>query len=326
MIYPLYEWLAAGFLTAVLMFFWQKYGIHDVPSHRSAHVKAIPTAAGACISITFLCFFVASCVAMVNIQPIPPSFLAGFLMLTVVGFFDDWKELNYKSRLLSHVFSVGVVLAQESLSLPEYAIWFFIGVGLINACNFLDGLNGFLATQWLLTVGFLLCGFAQENSFYSLIWISTLIYLFFNFPKARVFIGDTGSTILGFSYFSLIFSLASAQKGFPCIVIPNDGFIIFSLFPLAFAWGDVAFTIARRFVEKRSIIWSFADYGFHHTAKHLGNHSSVTLLYLAANCMLTAGLIFVFFRHEYIHYLVGFYGILQLAHWIFIFRLKKQIS
>lgn len=210
------------------------------------------------------------------------------------------------------------------MSPVEYFLWFFIGVSLINACNFLDGLNGLLASQWLLTIGFLLGAFAPFNSIFWILWCSILVYLFFNFPKARVFIGDTGSTILGFSYLIIIFSLAPNQHEFPSIILPHDSFLMFSLFPLSVAWCDVAFTIVKRFIDKRSVVASFGDYGFHHKAKFFNSHILVTFVYLGLNCLLTFLATLLFFNHQYISSVCCFYAIIQLLHWGFIYRLSKK--
>ena len=317
-----YAWLIATIATAVLLAFWKKIGIKDIPGNRSVHSATTPTAAGACISFIFLIFSGATWINLIPFELPSLTFIFGLTILAAVGFIDDWKELNYKARLFSHIFAVGLVLTQQPLSSIEYVFWFFIGVGLVNACNFLDGLNGLLASQWLLTVGFLLSAFEPFNSLFWILWISTLVYLFFNFPKARVFIGDTGSTILGFSYFAIIFHLAPNQHEFPTIVIGHDSFVMFALLPLAFAWGDVAFTIARRFIDKRSVTASFGDYGFHHQARFFNNHAFVTLTYLALNCLLTYGAACLFSSHQDIYLICCLYAVAQIIHWGIIYRLS----
>ncbi len=317
-------WLISASLSILLLFIWEKIGVRDIPSYRSSHVTAVPTAAGVCISFVFLSFFISEQIDLIAFERLSYAFIAGFIILTVIGYIDDWKELNYKARLLSHALAVGLVLTQQPLSPVEYILWFFIGVGLVNACNFLDGLNGLLASQWLLTVGFLLSAFAPMNSLFWILWISTLVYLFFNFPKARVFIGDTGSTILGFSYFALIFTLAPSQQDFPSFFVPHDSFIMFALFPLGFAWGDIAFTLVRRFMQKRSVTASFGDYGFHYTAKSFKSHSLVTLLYVVLNCLLTFGAVCLFFNHQHIFLICCLYSVAQIFHWMFIYCLSTK--
>lgn len=317
-------WSAAALLTTILLAFWKKVGIKDIPGQRSVHSATVPTAAGICILCVALFFFCIGHANFIFFDSASFAFILGFTILATIGFIDDWKELNYKTRLFSHILAVGLVLTQQNLNFTEYVIWFFIGVGLVNACNFLDGLNGLLASQWLLTIGFLLSAFAPLNSFFWIIWTSTFIYLFFNFPKARIFMGDTGSTILGFSYFTLIFTLTPNQHGFPSFIVAHDSFIIFALFPLGFAWGDIAFTIIRRVIEKRSITSSFGDYGFHYKAKIFHNHVPVTLIYLALNCILTYGAVLLFLNHHNIYLVCGLYSVAQIAHWKLIYRLSLR--
>ncbi|MBP9829154.1 MAG: hypothetical protein KBD04_03885 [Proteobacteria bacterium] len=324
MITTMYAWLISAMLSVGLLMLWKKIGIRDLPNQRSAHVMVTPTAAGICVSFIFIMFSFFSKIGVVSLDGLPLPSIFGFIILTLVGFMDDWKELNYKARLLSHTLAVGLVLAQQTLSFPEYFLWLLIGVGLINACNFLDGLNGLLASQWLLTMGFLLSAFAPCNSVFWVLWGAILVYLFFNFPKAHIFIGDTGSTILGFAYFFIIFSLAPSQYGFPTIIFPHDTFVAFCLFPLGVAWCDVAFTLVKRFIDKRSIIASFGDYGFHHKAKFFNSHAIVTLTYLSINCLLTLLATLLLFDRGYISFVCCLYAVIQLLHWKIIHWLNKK--
>ena len=314
------HWIIAAIATAILLNLWIKLGIKDIPSHRSSHANAVPTASGVFFSLIFICFYWFDQV----FEPIPVEFVFGLGLLTVIGFIDDWRELSYKTRLVGHALSVGLVLFMSDLSPIEYLVWFFIGVGLINVCNFLDGLNGLLSSQWLITTGFLLASFASYYSVFWILWVVVLIYLFFNFPKAKLFMGDTGSTILGFSYFAIIFYLTPSQNEFPSMLLNKDSFILFALFPLAFAWCDVTFTLVRRFAEKRSIVNSFADYGFHHQSRFFKSHSFVTLAYLGLNCLLILGAQVSFLNHQFIPIIFGFYILLQVFHLFFIYKISKN--
>lgn len=322
----MYTMFSVILLTAGFLHYWRKVGIKDIPSQRSAHNAATPTAGGVCLGCIFLVFSCLANAKIILLETLSFAAIVGFVILLIVGFLDDWKELNYKARLFSHALAVSLVLVQQNLSIAEYGVWFFIGVGLVNACNFLDGLNGLLASQWLLTFGFLLCSFVPFNNIFWVLWISTLVYLFFNFPKARIFIGDTGSTILGFSYFVVIFSLAFSTHGFPSFILPNDSFVVFSLFPLAIAWADVIFTIIKRFIDKRSIVGSFGDYGFHYQSRFFKSHSVVTLIYLGFNAILTFLAAISFLNHHYIYVVFVFYVVLQILHWVFIYRLSQKYT
>ncbi|MCE2716705.1 MAG: hypothetical protein ACK4V2_06475 [Pseudomonadota bacterium] len=319
-----YMWVVAGLMAVIFFLLWKKIGIRDIPGQRSSHVRSTPTAAGVCVGFIFLIFFFLAGNQEIELEVISSSSLAGFVILILVGFIDDWKELNYKIRLLSHMISVGLVLTQHNLNIGDYCVWLFVGVGLINACNFLDGLNGLLASQWLLTVGFLLCSFGSFNSIFWILWVVILVYLFFNFPRARIFIGDTGSTILGFSYFIVIFSLAFRPHGLPSFIIANDSFLIFSLFPLAHVWADIIFTIIKRSIDKRSIVNSFGDYGFHYQAKFFKSHTIVSLIYLGFNLLLTYFSAFLFNNHHYIFAVCFLYIVLQILYWMFVYNLSKK--
>lgn len=314
---------AYALINALLLCLWKKYGIHDVPSHRSHHKNVTPTGAGVCFAAVF-CMNEIFNYFFQELSIDRQLFLCGFVLLAAMGFIDDWREVNYKARLAIHVLAVAILLSGYQLPLLNYLLLAFIGVSLINACNFLDGINGFLASQWLLTTGFLLSGFFPITSSLWILWIGVAVFLLFNFPGAKLFMGDTGSTVLGYAYFYLILQLIAIQSNlFPSVLLDNDVLILFCLFPMAFAWFDLAATLLDRFLSKRSIVWSYKDYGFHRLADFFNSHALTSIIYLSGNLLLTSLAYYVFFDHHKIVSVVLAYFVLQLgASYMIFFKLK----
>lgn len=311
-------------INAIFLYFWKNHGIHDVPSQRSNHAHVTPTAAGICFAVTFCVSEIFNYFSQGFLSIDRQLFLCGFVLLAAMGFIDDWRELNYKARLAIHVLAVAMLLSGYQLPLLNYLLLAFIGVSLINACNFLDGINGFLASQWLLTTGFLLSGFLPITSSLWILWIGVVVFLLFNFPGAKLFMGDTGSTVLGHAYFYLILQLIATQSNlFPSVLVENDVLILFCLFPMAFAWFDIAATLLDRFLSKRSIVWSYKDYGFHRMAGFFKNHELTTIMYLTCNALLAFGAYCAFLNHDKIVAVVLAYFVLQaIAIYGMFFKLK----
>ena len=316
-----------GLVSLVFLYFWQKHGIYDVPNHRSSHTNITPTGAGICFVLTFCLseifnWFVDGCLSFDR-----QLFLSGFIVLAAIGFFDDWQEINYKTRLISHTLAVGLLLSGYQLEWAEYFLLAFIGVGLINACNFLDGVNGFLASQWLLTIGFLLTAFFPSPAPMWILWVGVLMFLLFNFPNAKLFMGDTGSTVLGYAYFYVILQMITTKAHlFPAVFFNNDLLILFCLLPMAFAWFDIAATLLDRLLSKRSMVWSYKDYGFHKIANFLKSHILTTIIYLLGNLLLASFAYYGFCNHAKLLLVLFAYAALQFVFSYLIFVKLKNIS
>jgi UDP-GlcNAc:undecaprenyl-phosphate GlcNAc-1-phosphate transferase len=315
-------------INAALLYCWKNHGIYDVPSYRSNHKNITPTGAGVCFSIVFCCSEIFSWFLEGFLSVDRQLFLCGFAMLTAMGFIDDWKEVNYKTRLIVHILAVGMLLSTYQFDLMHCFLLAFVGVSLINACNFLDGINGFLSSQWLLTIGFLLAAFFSITTNLWILWIGVLVFLFFNFPKANLFMGDTGSTVLGYAYFYVILQMITInQNMFPAMFFANDILILFCLFPMAFAWFDIAATLLDRFLSKRSIVASYKDYGFHRLESFLNSHALTTIIYLLGNALLAGLDYYAFSKHTQIVSIVFGYFVLQLiVAYIMFFKLKLRVG
>ncbi|HIA02770.1 MAG TPA: glycosyltransferase family 4 protein [Alphaproteobacteria bacterium] len=189
----------------------------DIPNHRSLHTQA--TRSGGGVGIVLGC--VAGGAVLTGIGA--PSYTVGFLVaaalaLAVAGYIDDRQALAAPTRLIIHIaVAVAVILAGpklNSFALGDFNFdfpWWLAGIftglfvcWMINLYNFMDGMDGLAATMAVVgfgTLGWL--GFTHgDEVFAGVAWIisaSSLGFLMFNFPPARIFMGDTGSTALGYA-------------------------------------------------------------------------------------------------------------------------------
>ncbi|MFH2090865.1 MAG: MraY family glycosyltransferase [Pseudomonadota bacterium] len=215
------------------------------------------------------------------------KFFLGFtfssLLIAGISFYDDLKHRPLLIRLLTQMLAVCVVIAFglvinriEYSSLPEnlglfgYMITFIWIIGLTNAYNFMDGLNGMAGGNAIIASLFLgLISFWQGSNFtYIVCYIlvaGTAGFLIFNFPKGRLFMGDVGSTFLGFTFANMaILSSLYDQAHTSLLVIP------LLLFHFIY---DTAFTFIRRLINKENVFQAhrthlcqlFNRLGFSHT-------------------------------------------------------------
>src|SRR5690606_3335190 len=202
-----------------------------------------------------------------------PWFFLGLTMMTLVSFADDVLTLSNKIRLLFHFTSV-LLMAYE-LQIFDYP-WYYLLiafvfiVGVINAYNFMDGINGITA-GYSLSVGALLLFVNQEIPFIDkdlllFSMLGVLVFAFFNFSKrAKCFAGDVGSVSIAFI---LLFCLVAL------ILYTNN--YIYILFLTVYGINAVL-TIIRRILRKENIFEAHRS----HLYQFLGNEAGVNKLFIS---------------------------------------------
>ncbi len=265
----------------------------DVPKdERRVHKKPIPLIGGLAIfygfAVSVLCFAVMDKPTM--------GILIGSLIMVTVGVIDDMRDMNAKLKLLFQIISALIVVAfgveveyiANPLSKwigPEYInlglwsvpltiIWI---VGVTNAINLIDGLDGLaVGVSSIASVALLSLTILSQN-LNAAILVAALAgagfgFLPYNFNPAKIFMGDTGSTFLGFVLACI--SIQGLMKMYAVISIAVPVLI------LGLPIFDTAFAILRRVAKKKSIM--SPDRGhLHHRLIDMGfsQRQAVTILY-----------------------------------------------
>ncbi|EEI91175.1 glycosyltransferase, group 4 family [Sphingobacterium spiritivorum ATCC 33300] len=240
-----------------------RFNIIDKPNERSSHTSVTLRGGGIIFYLGTLAYFIIS-----GFQY--PYFFLGLTLMTVVSFADDVMTLSNKIRLLVHLLSV-LLMAYELdvFDMPWYylAITFVIVIGVINAYNFMDGINGITACYSLAVGGLLMLVnhqidfIDQDLLIYSM--LSVLVFAFFNFrSKARCFAGDVGSVAIAFI---LLFAIAT-------LIIKTQN-LIYILF-LSVYGIDTIWTIIRRLSNGENIFKAHRS----HLYQYLGNEAGVNKL------------------------------------------------
>lgn len=243
-----------------------RFNIIDKPNERSSHSSITLRGGGVVFYFGAFIYFIHS-----GFQY--PWFFLGLTLMTIVSFLDDIFTLSNKIRLLIHFSSVLLMAYQLDLfDMPWYylLIGFIVVVGVINAYNFMDGINGITAC-YSLAVGGLLMIVNQQANFvvqdlliFSLLGV--LVFTFFNFrTKAKCFAGDVGSVAIAYI---LLFALG--------LLIMTTGNLIYILF-LAVYGIDAVWTIIRRLLRKENIFEAHRS----HLYQFLGNEAGVNKLLIS---------------------------------------------
>jgi UDP-N-acetylmuramyl pentapeptide phosphotransferase/UDP-N-acetylglucosamine-1-phosphate transferase len=258
--------IVAGFTTALLAayFFSRLDGplqIFDQPNERSLHSTPIPRTGG-------LAIWAGAIVGMVGANVFDPQFELAWLpsavlLIGLVSFADDWSGVSVVSRLITHVVAAGVLLMDELtlqvIWLPGSAISLSpaLGMGITvlfvvwmtNLYNFMDGMDGFAGGMAVIGFGaYAVAGSMGGNQtflvFNVVIAASAAGFLVFNFPPARLFMGDVGSSPLGFLGGAV--TLWANRDG----ILPLwSGILVFSPFII-----DASVTLTTR-VCRRERVW-----------------------------------------------------------------------
>ena len=265
----------------------------DIPNERSSHTVPTPRGGGLAIALITLIGFAFTHLWLhdLALAPFLGYMLAGIIILAISGA-DDILEISPKVRLLFQLLAaiifVGLAgfatrvylpfvgeLDWRLLGIPITVIWL---VGLTNAYNFMDGIDGLAAGQAIVAGGFwlavaLLLGASDLAGLAALLVGSSLGFLLHNTPPARIFMGDVGSTVLGYT-FATIPILAFGQTGNPRMPILG----LLCIAPFAF---DAGLTVVRRTLNREDILRPHRTHLYQRLVGSGRNHAQVTCLYVA---------------------------------------------
>lgn len=215
--------LTLAFFLLMLVYFRiaERYNIIDKPNHRSAHTEITLRGGGIIFPFAFL-FFLGHEIIFNNYNiaftrteiPAYWSFGLGLILLCVISFIDDLIDVSTIVRLIFHFVSVSLLFyfINALHLLPPWAIplSFIVIIGILNAYNFMDGINGISGLYSLIVLGSLLYINEWVAPFVNADFIiypllSCVVFLFFNFrKKAKCFLGDIGSMGIAFWIIALL--------------------------------------------------------------------------------------------------------------------------
>ena len=282
--------LITALITGTVRTLLVRHGVMDLPNARSSHAVPVPRGGGVGIVVVFL----SAVIWILRSHGIPHglgwALVGGGLAIGIVGFLDDRFKLAQWPRLMIHCLAAAWALwclnATHPLQFSGGTPGFWVGravalVGLVwltNLFNFMDGIDGLAAVEAVCVSAFgaLLVannGLLAEAQVSWLLAAASLGFLVWNWPPAKIFMGDAGSGFLGFSLGVLgVFS----SKANPKLIWPW-------LILLAAFFVDATVTLLRRIVSRARWYESHCDHAYQHAAQAWGSHAKVTLTFAAIN-------------------------------------------
>jgi UDP-GlcNAc:undecaprenyl-phosphate GlcNAc-1-phosphate transferase len=194
-----------GFMTPVSIRLAYDYQIMDLPDHRKIHKERTPRGAGLGLWGGYLLWSLYS----VSEAPGVRGIATGATLVFFCGYMDDMKSLSPFVRLAIHLFAAALIVFPLPLSLLCKCACLVWITGTTSAYNFIDGVNGLCISVSIFSA-LTLC-FIGEASFGIVMAAIALGVLCWNFPMAQTFLGDGGSTLLGFLFASHFVRAAASQ-------------------------------------------------------------------------------------------------------------------
>ena len=291
------------FFVPLIISFSEKKGLVDVPDERKIHSHPIPRLGGVSIWIcTILSFFALIILSYYPHRSLLSGLLLGSSLMFLLGLVDDVYCLTAKFKFIiqltiaSIVFFLGVKIT--SLFIPfiglveVHPVLSYLGtvawiVGISNAVNFIDGVDGLagsVITISSVTLGLIAVALVPSDVVSSLVAFilagSMLGFLTYNFHPAKIFMGDSGALFAGFLLATL--SVMYQMKS-------NDITMYVPLLVLAVPILDITFSSVRRILKGTSPFVADAEH-IHHKLLKLGLSQNKAVLILVVFSIIMGGI------------------------------------
>jgi Fuc2NAc and GlcNAc transferase len=276
---------AAGFITQGLRRFFAELGILDIPNSRSSHSKPVPRGGGLSIVLTFLSAVIFLSLRGVVSSDIAAAIVGGGVLIAGVGLADDLYSVPVWIRGVTHF--VGAIwavwclggMAPLDLGWMKWE-WGWIGqvvavlgiVWMTNLYNFMDGidaLGGLEAVSAGALGGFLLAGQGHSGLAELALVLACACggFLVWNWPPAKIFMGDVGSGFLGFVFGVLVIACGKYQPPFVWTWLILMGVFIV----------DATLTLTRRVIRGERWYKGHRTHGYQRASQLWRSHAKVTL-------------------------------------------------
>lgn len=284
--------VAATLLTGVVRHVVLARGLLDVPNERSSHV--VPTARGGGIAIVAVVLAVAA--LSLRAGGAEPRLVLGLLLggglIAAIGLLDDRGHVSAPLRLLVHFAAVGGALAAigglpavswgggtVDLGLAGDAFACVACVWFLNLFNFMDGIDGIAASEaaFVAFAAAWLAGATGAPASLVTLWLVTgaasLGFLAWNWPPARIFMGDVGSGFLGF-VLPLLLVYSTGHSG----LNPWTALVLGAPFV-----ADATVTLVARIARGERWYSAHRSHAYQWLSRRWGSHARVTGLFILVN-------------------------------------------
>ncbi|PVZ32941.1 glycosyltransferase family 4 protein [Pseudomonas sp. CC120222-01a] len=278
-------------MTAALRRYAIVRSVIDIPNARSSHTVPTPRGGGVAIVISFLLALVALMMTGVEHTSTLVALGGGGSLIAIIGFMDDHGHIAARWRLLGHFAAAAWILVWMGGLAPLSLFGWTLDLGwlggifaavylvwLLNLYNFMDGIDGIASVEAIcacLSAALLywLSGLSGAAILPLLMAAAVGGFLFWNFPPAKIFMGDAGSGFIGIVLGGLSLHAAWASPPlFWCWLILLGVFIV-----------DATYTLVRRLLRGDKVYEAHRSHAYQFASRKYGKHLPVTLAVAALN-------------------------------------------
>ncbi len=273
-------------MTGVMRLYALKFNVIDVANQRSSHEHPTPRGGGLAIVIAFYVGLIyAQMVQGLELEHY--SLFWSALAVAAIGFCDDHAHIPAKWRLLVHLLAAAWVMLSLS-GLPPIQLYtaqidlgivgYIIGIGGItwslNLFNFMDGTDGIAASEALFVptalASLMMARHAELEGVAVMLSAAAAGFLCWNWPKAKIFMGDVSSGFLGFVIGILILIAAHSEPQ-----ALYAGMILFGVFIV-----DASYTLLYRCLDGQNCLQAHCSHTYQLLAKRYGHLKLLSLVWL----------------------------------------------
>jgi len=267
------------------------HSVIDVPGARSSHTVPTPRGGGVAIVITFLAILPMFTMAGAVTKPLMWAVLGSGAGIALLGFLDDHGHIAARWRLTAHFIAAAWALywlgGLPPLALFDYPLHLgWVGhalaamylVWMLNLYNFMDGIDGIASVEAVcVCIGavclYVIAGRPEMIGVPLLLACAVIGFLIWNFPPAKIFMGDAGSSFIG-----IVIGILSLEAAW---MVPHA--LWAWLIMLGVFIVDATFTLLRRLLRKEKFYEAHRSHAYQFASRRYGKHLPVTLGVAAIN-------------------------------------------
>lgn len=285
--------LLSWLLTGAVRRYALARSLLDVPNARSSHAVPTPRGGGLAIVLAFLGALPMLALEDVLSWPTMWALLGGGAWVAALGFLDDHGHVAARWRLLGHFLGAGWVLlwlgglpplrvgeATLELGWAGHGLALVGLVWLLNLYNFMDGIDGIAAVEAVCAcfggaLLYVLMGYPIQAWAPLALALAVLGFLYWNFPPARIFMGDAGSGFLG-----LVLGAMALQAAWVASELLWAWLILLGVFVV-----DATWTLMHRLLRRERVYEAHRSHAYQFASRRFGRHLPVTLATAVLNML-----------------------------------------
>lgn len=308
------SWLLVYGLTPFIIRLARALNFVDKPEARKMHLKSVPLLGGLSVFTGFLllCIYGVAISTFRSFDTPMLGYLLGSVLIVLIGVIDDRRGMHPLVKLFGQI-AVSLVFILSNfhynelqnmfgslyISLPVMIFWM---VGLMNALNFLDNMDGIISGMaGILGLGFFAFSLTNTTSsngdtmaFIGLISLSfagsTFGFLPYNFNPARIFLGDAGSMFIGY----FLSSMGILMARFAVVTREDNMFYLLPVLFLSYAIFDISLVSYTRKRDGRHVMQGGKDHSTHRINTALGSIKVTAVIIYTINILIALTTIIIF--------------------------------